>query len=108
MFEMCEREVVIPTKIRIRNSAFRGRGIKAISLSIGKGDGSWHKLVDDVTDIHNENNEEQEFLFGQLLRTPQWISEYDAKYIWMQVRENHGSEYFNACYGFRLFAALIV
>jgi hypothetical protein len=88
-FEMCEEAVVIPTKIRIRN--YRdSSAIKVISVSIGTGDGSWHKLVGDITDIQRQKDTEQEFVFGELLVTPQWIWENSAKYIRMEIRRNRG------------------
>merc|ERR1712129_388060 len=88
-FEMSEETVVIPTKIRIRNDN-DPYALKVISLSVGSGDGSWHKLVDDVTDIQQQSETEQEFVFGELLVPPQWIRQNNAKHIRMEVRQNHG------------------
>ena len=105
-FVMSEEAVAIPTKIRIRN----GNGsaaIKVISLLVGNGDGSWHKLVDDVTDIQKSDENEQEFVFGELLVTPQWIRKNNAKYIRMEVRQNHGDEEDNMFCGFRLFGVVL-
>merc|ERR1712154_564812 len=97
---MCEEAVVIPTKIRIRNGSGYS-ALKVISVSIGTDDGSWHKLVDDITCI-KQSETEQEFVFGELLVTPQWIWENNAKYIRMEIRQNYG-ENVNAFSVFRLF-----
>merc|ERR1712176_1546700 len=105
-FVMNEDVMVIPSKIRIRNGA-GAAAIKVISLAIGNGDGSWHKLVDDVTDIQKQRETEQEFVFGELLVTPQWIEENNAKHIRMEVRKNYGSEYNNCFYVFRLFGVAL-
>jgi len=105
-FVMSEEAVVVPTKIRIRNDDGR-MAIKVISLFIGVGDDSWHKLVDDVTDIQKQDDYEQEFVFGELLVTPQWIGENNAKHIRMEVRQNYGNKENNAFYGFRLFGCAI-
>ena len=101
-FEMCEEAVVIPSKICIRN--YHGsQAIKVISLSIGTGDGSWHKLVDDIEDIQisylslsyqtGYDKTGQEFVFGELLVTPQWIRDNKPKHIRMEIRENYGDKY---------------
>ena len=107
---MEEEAVVIPSKVRIRNKTDYGygsSGIKVISLSIGTGDGAWHKLVDDVTDIHNGNMDEQEFVFRELLVSPQWIWKNKAKCIRTEVRQNHGSSTYNFFFGFRLFGVAL-
>merc|ERR1712176_1456377 len=98
-FVMNEDVMVIPSKIRIRNGA-GAAAIKVISLAIGNGDGSWHKLVDDVTDIQKQRETEQEFVFGELLVTPQWIWANNAKHIWIEVQQNHGSMNYNAFHSF--------
>ena len=84
----------------------RPQGIKSISLSIGTGDGSWRKLVEDITDIHRENEDEQEFVFGALLVSPQWIWKNSATFVRMEVLENHGRSW-NSFYGFRLFGVAL-
>merc|ERR1712013_346277 len=63
-FAMSADAFVIPTKIRIRNSE-DSDVLKEISLSIGSGNGSWHKLIDDITDIQKQRQSEQEFVFGE-------------------------------------------
>jgi len=95
-FVMREDAVIIPIKIRIRNYGYRGQDIKVISLLIGTENGSWLKLVDDVKDIQMQNETEQEFVFGELLVTPQWIWENNAKHIRMEVRKNYGNMSFTA------------
>jgi len=104
-FMVSEEAMVIPTKIRIRNSD-GDSAIKKLSLSIGTGDGSWQKLIFDIEDIEDQKETEQEFVFGELLVTPQWILKNDAKYIRLEVRENvYGRN--NNFFEFRLFGVLI-
>ena len=105
-FEMCEKAAVIPSKIRFKNTN-EHYAIKAMALTIGTSDGSWHKLADDIRDIEKDSRYRydyyQTFELKELCVTPQWIWDNDAKYIRMEVLENYGHDRLNCFSGFRLF-----
>ena len=90
-----------PSGIMIRNSMWNN-AIKCIALWMGKDDGRWFKLCENITGIHNDNTEAQGFDWSLILRDEFMIKE-QADMIIVEVVDNHGSDVSNRCYSFQVF-----
>lgn len=99
IFKLNTNRIMKPSSISIRNSIY-DYGIKSISLWMGRDDGYWTKMAEDIKGIHQNNKDPQKFALSLLVSDDELIKNgYDL--FMMEVLGNWGHSQ-NMFYSFQL------
>ena len=78
-----------------------GQAPKSIALWMGKDDGRWKKLCDDITGIHHGAKPQR---FDLSLKVPdEEVLAERADLVLLEIKENHGGKNYNVFFSFQLF-----
>merc|ERR1712012_103588 len=66
IFKLNTNRIMKPSSISIRNDPY-SYGIKSISLWMGRDDGYWTKMAEDIKWIHKDNRNQQKFPLSLML-----------------------------------------